>query len=142
MVQDVVDSNLTELAADCISACLSVPIPKPHASGVRPLTVPETLYKLAGLVVLESVSHCIHDFFPSVQLGCGVRGGVEVALHRTQLALERGGPGTVTLRLDFRNALSRGVRTLLRDFSPLALLHVRVRPSRPPRRLLSRPPHP
>ena len=83
-----------------------MPIPKPHSDSVRPLAVPETIYNLAGLVVLESISHAMPDIFGSVQLGCGVRGGVEIALHRTQLALERGGPDTVTLRLDFRNAFN------------------------------------
>ena len=114
IVQDVVDGRLGDAGRDCITSCVSVPIAKPHSiDGVRPIAVPEVIYKIAGLVVLESIAHAIPDLFPTVQLGCGIRGGVEIAVHRTQLALERGGPGTVTLRLDFRNAFNERKRHLI-----------------------------
>jgi hypothetical protein len=58
MVQDVVDGRLGDAARDCITSCVSVPIGKPHSvDGVRPIAVPEVIYKLAGLVVLQSRAH-------------------------------------------------------------------------------------
>ena len=75
-------------------------IAKPHlpAAVDCPLAVPEITYKLTALVIIESIAHNILGLFPSIQLECGIRGG--------QLALERGGSVTVTLRLDFHNAFN------------------------------------
>ena len=106
ILQDMVDNHVEPAAAACLTACASVPIGKPHSDGVRPLAVPETLYKLAGLLALESIKHVLPQLFPSIQYGCGVKGGPEIAVHCTQLALERGGPGTVVLRTDFKNAFN------------------------------------
>ncbi|MBA2721612.1 MAG: hypothetical protein H0U56_01695 [Methylibium sp.] len=110
IVQDIINGDIEPAAAACLTACTSVAIGKPHSDGVRPLAIPETLYKLAGLHALESIKHLMPELFPSIQLGCGVKGGPEIAVHRTQLALERGGPDTVVLRTDFKNAFNERSR--------------------------------
>ena len=83
---------------------------RPHRQAAQRRRPPagraETLYKLAGLLALESIKHVLPQLFPSIQYGCGVKDGPEIAVHCTQLALERGGPGTVVLRTDFKNAFN------------------------------------
>ena len=41
---------------------------------------------------------------------------MEIAVHRTQLALEKGGPGTVVLRTDFRNAFNTRRRHIIAEY--------------------------
>jgi len=111
-VQDIISGTLPPAAADIITSAVSVATHK-GVDQVRPLAVPEILYKLAGLVCLESIAHIMPDLFPKIQLGCGVKNGVEIAVHRTQLALEAGGQDTVVLRLDFRNAFNERKRHVI-----------------------------
>jgi len=112
IVQDVINGDLEPEAADTITAAISIATDKGHGQ-VRPLAIPEIFYKLAGLVCLESIRDSVPFLFPRIQLGCGIKGGPEIAIHRTQLALETGGPGTVVLRLDFRNAFNERQRHVL-----------------------------
>ena len=112
MVQDVVDGNLTPAAADIICRGVSIGTDKGPMQ-VRPLTMPESIYKLAALFCLNSMDYAIPTLFPRIQLGVGIKGGPEIAIHRTQLALERGGPGTVVLRTDFRNAFNERDRAII-----------------------------
>jgi ribonuclease HI len=112
IVQDVINGDLQSAAIDIITGATSVATDK-GGDSVRPLAVPEIIYKLAGLVCLESIADSIPSLFPRIQLGCGMAGGTEIAIHRTQLALETGGPGTVVLRLDFRNAFNERHRHII-----------------------------
>jgi hypothetical protein len=116
IVQDIINGELSDAAADVITAAISVATDK-GGDRVRPLAVPEILYKLAGLVVLESIEQHIPALFKSIQLGCGVKNGVEIAIHRTQLALElgRAGSDTVVLSLDFRNAFNERSRHIIAE---------------------------
>ena len=114
LLQDVADGRLSSAAVDVISNATSVAIDKtngadPDSSEVRPLAIPEILYKVAAMFLIDSIDiEHMFDLFPRIQLGCGRKNGVESALHRTQLALEAGGAGsdTVVLSLDFRNAFN------------------------------------
>jgi ribonuclease HI len=117
IVQDIINNDISPTATAIITSAISVAIDKPSSTpdieAVRPLAVPESLYKLASLVCLESIAHALPTLFPRIQLGCGIKGGVEIAVHRTQLALETGGPGTVVLRTDFRNAFNERKRHII-----------------------------
>jgi hypothetical protein len=117
MITDIINGDLSPEAVDIIGAATSVAIDK-GGDSVRPLAVPEILYKIASMYVHRSVDHIIPRLFPSIQLGCGVKNGPEIALIRTQLALELGrhrdgGANTIVLSLDFRNAFNERKRTLI-----------------------------
>ena len=114
MITDIISGNLSAEAIDIIGAATSVAIDK-GGDAVRPLAVPEIMYKIASTYLLQSVTHAIPDLFPKIQLGCGMPNGVETALIRTQLALELGGPGsdTIVLSLDCRNAFNERKRELI-----------------------------
>jgi ribonuclease HI len=116
MVRDIAAGNLAQAAVDLVTAAISVPIPK-GADQVRPLAVPEVLYKVPTLLLLESVNHLSQVLFPKIQFACGVPNGMETAIHRTQIALERGGPGsdTIVLSLDARNAFNERQRTTMAE---------------------------
>ena len=106
IIQDIVNGNVDPSVISLITAAVSVAIPKPGGSGVRPLAIPESLYKLASLIGLNSIQPAMPLLFPSIQYGCGIKGGVEIALHRAQLAVETGGSDVVVLRTDFKNAFN------------------------------------
>jgi ribonuclease HI len=117
IIQDIASGNLSPEATDIITSSVSVATDKtngsdPASDQVRPLAVPEILYKLAGMFLISSLDQYMSSLFPTIQLGCGRKNGVESALHRTQIALEAGGDGsdTVVLSLDFRNAFNQRQR--------------------------------
>ena len=119
IIQDIAEGNLSPEATDIITSAVSVATDKsggnPNSNQVRPLAVPEILYKLAAMFVISSIEQHMSTLFPTIQLGCGIKNGVESALHRTQVALEAGGHGsdTVVLSLDFRNAFNERQRSTI-----------------------------
>jgi hypothetical protein len=119
MIQDIADGNLSPEATDIITGAVSVATDKSDgdtsSNQVRPLAVPEILYKLAAMFIISSMQQHMAILFPTIQLGCGIKNGVESALHRTQVALEAGGDGsdTVVLSLDFRNAFNERQRSTI-----------------------------
>ena len=114
IIRDIIEGNLGPAAVDLLTAAVSVATDK-GGDQVRPLAVPEILYKVAAMLLLESINPFIPALFPTIQLGCGVKGGTEQAIHRTQLALELGGAAsdTVVLSLDFRNAFNERRRSVM-----------------------------
>src|SRR5207302_1407677 len=64
--------------------------------------ITEVLYKIAGMYVLQLVN--MTKVFPSIQLGCGVRGGPERAVHVIRSGIQSG--DSVLASLDFRNAFN------------------------------------
>jgi ribonuclease HI len=114
IIGDVIDGNLAPAAVDLLTGAVSVATDK-GGDLVRPLAVPEIIYKIAGLLLLEAIDSSIPLLFPKIQLGCGVKNGIEIAIHRTQLALELGGAGsdTIVLCLDFRNAFNERSRAVI-----------------------------
>ena len=63
MVRDIAAGNLSPTAIDLMTASISVPIPKGDDQ-VRPLAIPEILYKISALLLLESVDHLMGRLFP------------------------------------------------------------------------------
>ncbi len=118
IIQDIVNAAIDPAAIAIITSAISIAISKPGTDphAIRPLAVPESLYKLAALVCLDAIKPIIPSLFPSIQLGCGISGGIEIALHRTQLALETGGGDTVVLRTDFKNAFNSRRRHLIAHY--------------------------
>ena len=71
--------------------------------GIRPIAIGETLRRLTSKLAARCMSDVAKSLTP--QLGVGVPGGVEVAVHATRAhALEH--PDHVILRVDFRNAFN------------------------------------
>ena len=116
LVQDIVDGAVPRAVMDRVSATAAVAAGKPHDEhGVRPLQMPEVLYKAAAMTCMGSIDHTLPALFPTIQLGVGVRGGVEIATHVAQVALEAGGDDVVAMRLDFRNAFNRRARHVIAE---------------------------
>ena len=67
------------------------------------------------MTCLGAVAHTLPLLFPTIQLGVGVRGGVEIATHTAQLALEAGGDDVVAMRLDLRNAFNERARHVIAE---------------------------
>src|SRR4051812_35264594 len=77
MLQDVVNGDLDPESVDIICATTSIASDKPNSGGkVRPIAMPEIIYKLAGHICMEAVMPHTKTFFPSIQLGVGIKGGV------------------------------------------------------------------
>ena len=77
-----------------------------QSGGVRPIAVGCTLRrvvgKIGGLMVVDSVA----ELLSPRQLGCGVRGGAEAAVHAARSFLQNLSTGEVLLKLDFKNAFN------------------------------------
>ena len=74
--------------------------------GVRPIVVGCTLRRLAAKVASGKVLEDMGALLTPRQLGFGVKGGVEAAVHSARLYLCNLKPEQVLLKLDFRNAFN------------------------------------
>jgi hypothetical protein len=64
--------------------------------GVRPIAVGEIFYKVAACYSIEEIGETnIHSLFPNIQVGVGVKGGAERAIHLVQSWLETS-PGHIS----------------------------------------------
>ena len=70
--------------------------------GVRPIAVGRTLRRLAGCKVIEEMG----ELLSPRQLGYGVRGGAEAAIHAARLYLQDLDLDKAILKLDFKNAFN------------------------------------
>ena len=74
--------------------------------GVRPIAVGCTLRRLVSKVAGRKIMEEMGELLAPRQLGFGVRGGSEAAVHAARVYLRDLGPGKAVLKLDFRNAFN------------------------------------
>ena len=74
--------------------------------GVRPIAIGCTLRHLAAKVAGGKVMEDMGSLLAPRQLGYGIRGGCEAAVHAARLYLLNINPNHVLLKLDFRNAFN------------------------------------
>ena len=74
--------------------------------GVRPIAVGCTLRRLAAKVASGKVLEDMAALLAPHQLGYGVKGGAEAAVHSTRLFLHNLKPQQLLLKLDFKNAFN------------------------------------
>ena len=86
--------------------------------GIRPIAVSCTLRRLTAKVAGNLVMKEMGNLLAPRQLGFGVRGGGEAAVHAVRLYLHDIDPGRAVLKLDFRNAFN----TIRRDKMLVAVL--------------------
>ena len=86
--------------------------------GVRPIAVGNSLRRLVAKVASARVVSEMSDLLAPRQLGFGVQGGAEAAVHAARLYLANLNPGAALLKLDFKNAFN----SIRRDKMLLAVL--------------------
>lgn len=79
--------------------------------GFRPIAVGYTLRRLVSKCANTYAQSKLSDYFQPSQLGVGVSGGCEAAVHATRRFVENFNPNDVLVKLDFSNAFN----TLHRD---------------------------
>ncbi len=104
LIEDIINGNLSAAERDYIIPSSLLPARK-GKDGVRPLAMREAFYKLAGHYCLSLVSDDLPPLFEPLQLAFS-RGGTERAAHLLQARLELGGPDTVLIKTDVRNAFN------------------------------------
>lgn len=86
LINLILAGAIPEGARKLLLASRLVPFRKPN-NGVRPIAVGEAFYRLAASFAVRSVVHKAVDVLGPIQLGVGVRGGVEAAVHVLQEAI-------------------------------------------------------
>jgi hypothetical protein len=124
LIRDIINGLLPNAAREYIMASVLIPVSKPDG-GVRPIAVPESLYKLSALYSLELVRGSLPSIFEPIQFGVGVPGGAERALHTLQAGIECLGEDVVVLKTDFRNAFNERRRA---DILTVLFQHDLLRP--------------
>ena len=76
------------------------------SGGVRPIVIGFTLRRLASKCANSVGSERLRDYFCPRQLGVGVAGGCEAAVHSARRFLEDLPPDHVVVKLDFSNAFN------------------------------------
>ena len=83
--------------------------------GVRPIAVGYTWRRLAGKVACRLVSIKAAAILSPKQLGFGVPGGAEVAVHATRRHLQSLPPNHIFVKIDFSNAFNSVRRDVIMD---------------------------
>ena len=76
------------------------------SGGVRPIAVGCTLRRLAAKVASRMVRDNMASLLSPKQLGCGVRGGAEAAVHAARSFLSEMAHEHAVVKLDFQNAFN------------------------------------
>jgi len=105
LINLILAGAIPEGARKLLLASRLVPFRKPN-NGVRPIAVGEAFYRLAASFAVRSVVHKAVDVLGPIQLGVGVRGGVEAAVHVLQEAILDPERKSVILSLDIENAFN------------------------------------
>ena len=84
--------------------CANLVAFRKQSSGIRPIAIGEVFRRLVGKVSAKAYEGVARSAYP--QLGVGVKGGAEVAVHATRSFLYAN-PDTVGLQVDFTNAFGR-----------------------------------
>ena len=99
---------------------------------MRPIAVGCTLRRLAAKVASNKALEDTATLLAPHQLGYGVKGGAEAAVHSARLFLRNLKPDQALLKLDFKNAFNSvrrdkmlsSVLDLAPDISLLCILHI------------------
>ena len=86
---------------------------KKNHTGFRPIVVGEIYHQLVSRISWHHVRPDLPKFFtPYGQLGVGIKGGLEAAIHSTRFLIDRhqNSPDMCLLKLDFRNAFNEVCR--------------------------------
>ena len=89
--------------------------------GIRPIVVGQTFRRLTSKLVNSYASLKLSSSLAPLQLGVGIAGGVEAAVHATRRYLEHCDPGVVVAKLDFRNAFNSLRRDIILESVQLSL---------------------
>ena len=82
--------------------------------GIRPIAVGEVLRRLIAKCLAKEANLEAKEFFQSLQLGVGVRGGMEAIIHSTKISYEKIltlSSSSGILQIDFCNAFSSRKRS-------------------------------
>ena len=118
----------TKIASGCVSSefwvnSRAVLIPK-DSGGYRPLGIGETWYRILGRCILKVVGSNVGSQLAPYQLGCGIRGGCEIAARLSQIFLDTD-PNHVLVKTDFKNAFNLTPRRKIHEglvrYCPLLL---------------------
>ena len=74
--------------------------------GIRPIAVGCTLRRLVAKIACSSVSKEMSDYLSPCQIGFGVKGGIEAAVHAAQLFLSKLPSEDAFIKLDIKNAFN------------------------------------
>ena len=80
---------------------------------VRPIAVGYTLRRIAAKCANAYAASQLSDYFSPIQLGVGIPGGCEAAVHATRRYIEAMPDGYVVAKIDFSNAFNSLRRDLM-----------------------------
>lgn len=105
LITDIANGVLGDAEAEYLLGSRLIAVRK-GTSGIRPIAVGETFFKIAALYVVAQVTPALKDILQPIQLGVGAPGGPERAVHVIRAAVESTGPDSVVILTDARNAFN------------------------------------
>ena len=106
LCSDIINNKLNDASKHMLLACRLVAIRKPDGVSVRPIAVGAVFYRLAALRQVNLVLEAARALLLPHQLGIGVSGGCEAAVHIVRNALQNESSALAALLVDFENAFN------------------------------------
>ena len=109
MVNLLLSGTTHVIAAPWLCGVPITALHKPNNDGFRPIAVGETFRRLASCICCNAVKpNLLSLLLPKGQIGVGICGGLEAAIHVTQKFLHKFShtPDLCLLKVDFQNAFN------------------------------------
>lgn len=100
----IINGDFNQTARNHYLACRLLPLSK-SSGGIRPIAMPDAWCKLASIYVNKRLLENRDKLFPQIQMGVGMPGGPERAVHTIRAAMEAN-PTHVVLNTDITNAFN------------------------------------
>src|SRR4051794_26020724 len=88
LLADIIDGRLPEEAKQYLLSSHLIPLPKDD-NRIRPISIGEIFYRVAAYIAIDSISEVIGTVLSPIQLGVGIKGGIERAIHKIRHLLTR-----------------------------------------------------
>ena len=134
MCNDILAGDCAEEARPILFGARLISLKKKDG-GLRPIAIGDVFRRLAAKLAVHKLQPRVSRYLSPSQLGCGVPGGIEVAVHSARYSLMNAKEDSVFIKLDISNAFNtidrRHVANCLKEVAPEMLPFFQLSYSKP-----------
>eukprot|EP00971_Amphidinium_carterae_P325311 6455515-Amphidinium_carterae.1 len=142
LVEQYLRDEMPTSVTDLVNIALIIPLNKNENGGIRPISIPTVIRKLAATVCILEYSKQISQYVGASQHGAGMSSGAAVMAERVDLLIDMD-PQRLFVQVDIANAFSSASRcstmAALRDCAPELALSQQSWLCRPAQAVVTQP---
>ncbi|XP_065315669.1 uncharacterized protein LOC135924537 [Gordionus sp. m RMFG-2023] len=104
-LNNIITRDIPTLAHQIIFGANLIAFEKPKG-GIRPIAIGSFFRRLITKIIAKKIKTVTHSLLGNYQLGCGTKGGVDIASHCLRIYLQHPPLNSVLCKIDFKNAFN------------------------------------